>query len=379
MPGQNWKFCPSKKSTKEEKAASCPPAIGSPGRDSIINVISAPQKVKTIDPITASPTTEEYVKVEFSYDRVVDGVKYHQSGTGYMDTTYLSKKKTKSFYSARNSPKTICPPDSKDPQSKIKAVANQIADLQKSTQNLSISGKAEALSEVVGFCPLKPPTEMPKFKDTKKNIYDEKILPVLLSLKIPKITDETGKPISREQMIEIDSLARTLYGEMAICYRRGLQYPMAVAKMILNRAKNTARAGEFIQPPHSERAPPITQVCTTPSQFSMWLKNIKNVGANEPLHHGFCPPTKKDEPYWNSDAASGFEYDIWKNTMRIATEAILYPSEFEKRTSEITGYHYTSGIGKFYNMTQVKPTIEGKKIERSECLEIWKEKEKKSN
>lgn len=374
--GQNWKYC-KKTIDPNTKKKICAEAVGWPKRDAVINVLEAPIKVKTKDAVTDAESEEEYSKIEFTYTRKgEDGKIHHQKGTGYIETSYLSKTKTSSFYTAQNKVESkICPPATNDPQSKLKQSVEKLPDLASSIGNLTLEKKADLLSSVVGFCPLKPPTKTPGPFKGKGNVYDQAVLPTLLKAKIPKLTNEENKQMTRDEMIQIDTLARTLYGEMAICYRRGLQYPMAVAKMILNRTENEGRKSEFISPPHSSKAPPLTQVCTTPSQFSMWLKNIGG-SKNQTLHHGLCPPTTPNGPYWKSDQASAFEYDIWKNTIRIATEAILYPKKFKARTQQITGYHYTSGLGKFYDMTQVRPSIEGKKIDRSACLEIWKEKEK---
>ncbi|MFZ3229050.1 MAG: hypothetical protein WA160_02505 [Pseudobdellovibrio sp.] len=366
--GQNWKYCTRSKDNKD-----CADAIGWPNRDSKITVLGESFKAKTKDPITNETVIEEYTQIEFEYDRVskVTGETLHQTGIGYVETSYLSKKKTSGFYKAVNAnPKVICPPG-KDAQAKIKSDTQPFKDLTASIENLTLEKKAEILAKTVGFCPLKPPTKMPSKFTAGVNVYDEKILPTLKSAPLPKIKNENNKDISRDELIQIDSLARTLYGEMALCFRRGLQYPMAVARVIMNRAENKSRASEFIKPPHVADAPDLTKVCTTPSQFSMWLKKIDGV-PNQTLHHGLCPPIEKGAPFWNSNQAPGYEYDIWKNTMRIATEAILYPIKFKKRTSEINGYHYTSGMGKFFKMKQVIPSIEGKALDRSSCLEIWK-------
>lgn len=371
-PGQNWKTL--WRCTAKKKKEDCDQSIGWPGRDAQIIVLEKPVIAETIDPLTGKLVDEEYVKVEFSYSRKgADGVVHYQKGIGYVESSYISKSKTKGFYKASNTEKDKdCPPDKKDAQSKIKSATKDFKDIAISTANLSLEKKAELLNKTVGFCPLKPPTKTPTNLDPKQNVYDQKILPTLMKAEVPRITDENSKPMTRSQMIEIDTLARTLYGEMGRCYRKGLQYPMAVAKIILNRTENEKRSSEFTDPPHSVNAPTLTKICTTPSQFSMWLKNIKGV-ANQTLHQGLCPPIQKDAPFWKANAADALEADIWKNTMRIATEAILYPTQFKARTKQIDGYHYTSGVGAFYNMKKEIPSIEGKKIDRAACIEIWKE------
>lgn len=348
-------------------------AIGWPGRDAKITVLSPPLKAKARDFVTGETYEEEYVQIEFSYDRKgAKGEMLHQKGIGYIESEYISKTETKSFYKAQNTKKAPpCPIKTAEPQAKIKEATSSFKDIAQSSSNLSLEKKADLLSEVVGFCPLKPPTKAPGPFKENQNVYDQAILPKLLTAKVPAVRDEDNKPMTRDQMIQIDTLARTLYGEMGLCYRRGLQYPMAVAKIILNRTNNTELRKDFIAPPHSDKAPALTQICTTPTQFSMWYKNI-NGKRNKTLHQGFCPPKKVNEPFWNADQASKYEADIWKNTMRIATEAVLYPKVFNKRTEEVDGYFYTSGVGKSGKKKKVNPSIAGKQIDRDECLEIWK-------
>jgi hypothetical protein len=352
----------------------CVDGIGWLGRDARITVVGPSKKAKTRDILTDEIIDEDYTEIEFSYDRIgANGKMIHQAGRGFIESSYLEKKKTKSFYTAQNSrASSICPPDKTDPQSKIKKDTSVFKDIGDSSANLSLEKKAAVLSETVGFCPLKPPTKNPIGFEKNQNVYDQFVLPTLLQSPIPKMTNESGKQITRDELIQIDTLARTLYGEMGKCYRKGLQYPMAVAKVILNRTDNSDRQNEFIFPPHSSKVPTLTKVCTSPSQFSMWLKSI-NSKPNITLHQGLCPPREANKPFWKSDTASKNEADIWKNTMRIATEAVLYPKKFKERTKEVNGYFYTSDVGSFFKMKKTVPSIEGKPIDNPKCLEMWKE------
>lgn len=265
--------------------------------------------------------------------------------------------------------------ETSNPQAGLKDIAKQFTPLTKSIENLSVAQKSDQLSKIVGFCPLAPPTQKPTYAG-KDNVYDHYILPGIKKQPVPKIRSESGDMMTQSQLIEIDALARTLYGEMAQCYKHGLQYPMAVAKMIQNR-KVSNRDREFIKPPHAAGKPKTAQIATTPTQFSMWHRTIAGK-KNNPLHHGLCPPQKPGQPFWRSKSTPKQENDIWLNTVRIATEAVLHPKEFNRRTGEIKGFHYSSGMSANPNswmkkMQQVQPTIEGRKIERNACLEVWME------
>lgn len=375
-PGMNWSTC-TIQFDKVTKAEKCKEAVGWPSRDAKIKVISPPVKAKVFNPYIEEEVEENYVKVEFEYTRTgKDGKEHHQKGEGYIELAYLSRSVRNPFYGAQNS--ATKQPDcdkNKNPQAQLKDLSKQIAPLAKSIENLSISKKAEEISKVVGFCPLNPATKKPAYTG-KENVYDHFILPGLKKKRLPQVKTEKGEAMTQAQLIEIDSMARTLYGEMAQCYKHGLQYPLAVAKIIQNR-KNSNRDREFIKPPQAIGKPKTAQVATTPSQFSMWHKIIAGK-KNNPLHHGLCPPQKPGQPFWRSKSTPKQENDIWVNTVRIATEAVLHPKEFERRTTEITGFHYSSGMSDRPNawmkkMQQVNPSIQGRKIERDACLEIWME------
>lgn len=380
-PGQNWKYCKKEKDPVTKKD-SCSEAVGWPDRDSTIRVIGPSLKFKTIDPITDEPTLENYTEIEFSYQRKgADGKIHQQKGKGYIESFYLSKKHNSGFYSAKSSTKENCPPK-KDSQSALKKIENTFKNLTQSVENLSVSQKAESLSAIVGFCPLKPPTLFPKNLPSG-SVYDALIVPRLMATSPPAIKDEDGNLMTKQDVVAVDALARTMYGEMARCYRKGLQYPMAVARMAVNRAENKKRRQEFIKPPQSDNKPDLAKVTTSASQFSMWRKMKKNKKENKPLHQALCPPTEKNQPFWKSNQAPAVEANIWKNTMRIATEAVLYPKQFKRRTAEIDGYFYTSDLAHlkndkkarpfFKDMERSYPAIEGRTISDGNCLEIWKE------
>jgi hypothetical protein len=375
-PGLNWSTCTTQFDPVPQ-AEKCKEAVGWPSRDAKITVLGPPVKAKILDLYTEQEVEENYVEVEFAYTRLGKDNKIHQQkGRGFIEMAYLSRSVRNPFYGAQTSElkKPDCD-ENKNPQAKLKELSKQLTPLAKSVKNLSISKKADEISKIVGFCPLDPSTKTPNYGG-KKNVYDHFVLSALKKKPVPKVRTETGENMTQTQLIEIDSLARTLYGEMAGCYKYGLQYPLAVAKMIQNR-KNSDRDREFIKAPHESEKPKIAKIATTPSQFSMWQSMISGKN-NNPLRHGLCPPQKTGEPFWRSKSAPKQENDIWINTVRIATQAVLHPKEFDRRTKEIKGFHYSSGMAERPNkwmkkMTQINPSIQGRRIERNACLEIWME------
>ncbi len=397
--GMNWKNCTKVFDPKTGKDK-CKEAKGWPSRDAQITVLGEPVKAKTVDPLTGEDIEETYVKVKFKYSRLgEDDIIHDQEGEGYIELYNLSKKSRKGFFSTQNSSdkiKTFCPPDHKNPNAETKKIQEVTKPLAESIGKLDITKAAKELNQIAGFCPVKPANEFPKNLKPKVNSYDDLILPGLRSATLPKILNEDGQEMSHEDLINIDSMARTLYGEMGKCFRYGLQYPIAVAKVIVNRANDKKHQKTFIQPPHDPNKPKLSKAATTLSQFSMWQKTATLVnkktketytGPNGPLHQGLCPPRERGQPFYGSKEASQFENDIWTNALRISTEAVLSPKQFEKRTEKLTETNYTSNLAKDRNtaklsrgarfinkMDQVFPVIEGRKIDNNVCLEVWKEK-----
>ncbi len=396
--GMNWKSCKRQVVDPVTQKLKCLDAVGWPSRDAKITVLGPPEKEWTVDPFSGEQVEETYVKVEFDYFRLgEDDVIHHQKGQGYIELYNLSRSARNPFFGAQSAPRprasAVCEPTKTDAMSGLKNILKSLNPLGQSVQKLDVTKAAVEINKVAGFCPLVPPTRYPQNLN-KKSSYDQLILPGLKAAKVPLIAKEDGKPMSQDDLINIDSVARTLYGEMGRCFRYGLQYPMGVAKVIVNRNNSPRFYRTFVQPPHEVGKPMMSKVATTASQFSMWQKsNVvidkktnKMVKApNGPLHQGLCPPREKGKPFYRSSQATQYENDIWTNAMRIATEAVLYPKQFSKRTDDVSDMHYTSDLAKLKNtenlphgarfinkMRQVHPVIEGRTIDRDKCLEIWK-------
>lgn len=405
-PGLTSKNCKKKVDSANNKSM-CENAVGWPGRDANISVIGKPVEVATIDPLTEVVTKDSYVKINFTYTTLGQSgeIKLH-SGTGYIDQEVLTTKKLPPIYSknrkqplllAKPTKKKICVSASATASSALVELANTMGELKEVAMlaknkrrppNLSVLKSAQALSHLVGFCPLSPATKFPEKKLLKGNPYDNLVYPRLKRAKLPYIAREDRTAMTHDDLINIDSMARTLYGEMAQCYKYGLHYPMAVAKIILNRVE---RGEVFVKKPHIDKKPLLSKVSTSLSQFSMWQPTKKAKGKilpNEPLHQGLCPPKDLGKPFYNGPEAPEEEYEIWQQTLKIATEAVLYPTTFAGRTAKVRDFHYTSNLSHYRykplkdipsgarfikKMTQVKPKINDLTVNINKCLEIWKE------
>ncbi len=356
-PGQNWKTC--------QEVAGCE-AVGWPDNQSKIQITGPAKKVSTVNPYTNQKELEEYLPVDFEYTRVVNGRAWKKQGKGWIDAAYVSKTKREAFFtdSVKDDEKE-CPPQ----QNVYKGTVQRLSNLGKSFSNHGVREIADELDQVVGECAINP--KNPQVAGA--NPYDHHVLPRLKKKSLPKVYREDGEMMTHEDLINIDALARTMYGEMASCYKHGLQYPMTVARIAVNRADDETRHALFIKDQHAAGKGDLAKVVTSPSQFSVWRKK-NGSKINGPLLMAMCPPQEQGKQFWKGSPAPRDEFDIWKNTVRIATEAVLFPNRFKNRTIQVGQYFYTSGLGKFYNMTRVTPSIEGRAVSKNACVEVWKER-----
>ncbi|AHZ85272.1 hypothetical protein Bb109J_c2585 [Bdellovibrio bacteriovorus] len=359
-PGMNWKNC--------SADPNCRP-VGWPDRDAAVEVISKPRKLKVEDPYTGQMQDEEYVQIKYSYTRERDGITYTQQGTGWVDAAYVSRSKTKAVYGAADDKSEYCPPVQKSTTGGgAKEVQKSISGIQSAIANKGVKETAAALKGSVGACVINPKNPPAAYKG--ENPFDSYVLPHLKKQAVPKVAREDGKMMTQQDLITIDALSRTMYAEMARCYKHGLHYPMAVAKIAVNRANTESRHKEFIKGSHNSGKSDLAKVVTTPSQFNLWMKT-HNGKKNGPLAHALCPPADKNKLFWSGAKPSKEEQDIWNNTLRIATEAVLFPKKFNARTSQLKQFHYTSGMDSFFGMKQVFPWIADRKVSKNACVQVW--------
>lgn len=370
-PTKNWKNC-----TKLPDG-SCKEAMGWPGRDADITVIGPDEKFKVHDPFTDKDVNETFVKVKFKYTREVTGsngqiTEYKKEGEGYIPKYALTSTKQAAIY-ANTTKKTTpaaakdCPPTHNDEGKKSAQNGNDIARMAKGQ---SVVSAADEISKVVGKCLVSPPTSRPS-NLPNSNVFDAWVVPKIKAQPVPKLKNEQNKAMTQADLINIDALARTLYGEMGGCFKRGLQYPMAVARVALNRLDNEAKWQEFTGTNvtrTNQPIPKLAKLLTTPEKFNNWTGRTNN----GPLHQSLCPPTQAGKPFWNENSASKEEAAIWKNAVRIATEAVLYPNQFKSRSPGMKNVHfYTSGMGSYSNSKRVHASVDGRSLANSDCVELW--------
>lgn len=398
-------------------------------------------------------TLRTYTEVDFAYDR--SGKKI--SGRGWVAQDLVSFEPVDPSYSEIVAKKAgqvqswlkekwdkVCAPSTVSSAQVSSQPSrnnlNDIADVSKAAQNevaaenkkrRTVAGIATELSASIGKCVLKPPDKAPE-KFSSSIVYDQFVLPSVKKLPLPNgILKENGQPLNRNDLIDIDALARTLYAEMASCTPIGAQYPMAVARVIRNREEamqaNQNYMQEFIRKnsEHDSRKTLLCKAATSPVLFSAWnqkiidskalkaarkaevkalnKKGIKGWDAvkkarqtiqpdaekgsyyktnDSGLLHTLCPPSDPKGICYTGAVPDKNSAIAWENTIRIAVEAVLFPKQFNAKTAELEGIkHYTSDRDRFYDFKQVNPSIEGRKISSSRCLNLWRpmtEAEKKA-
>lgn len=173
-----------------------------------------------------------------------------------------------------------------------------------------------------------------------------------------------GEPVTGEKMFAIDAIARTIFGEMRGCFRNGIRYPMAVARVIMNRAYFVSKNGRTV--PFVKATSPdykkmkieeiVPFVTSSSAQFSPWNRDDPN------LSHVLCPQ--------NMDAETR---KIWRKSVEIATSAILDRKQFAKETGQVTQLHFSSGMTPSWakNYSLETPKVGDSPIDSARCLKLW--------
>jgi hypothetical protein len=266
----------------------------------------------------------------------------------------------------------------------------------------TLESAVESIKGYLGHCPLTPSNNFPQDWFQKKNakphgrsqnFYDQKALSLLENQwkqtpesERPQIPDpqspEKKKPVTKEDLINIDVLARTLYAEMHSCFQRGLQYPMAVAKIALNRSLSETSAYQRTRDQDSQSKEALAKVLLAPSQFSVWNYPQNRTDRNKTSLMTLCPT---HDPYssqnWKGEAPGDQDLFAWNQSVRIATETVLFQEQFMKRTEEVTHLYYTSGqTARIPNKTLVDRDVfiqdrlvheSKKKRTPSTCISLW--------
>lgn len=182
-----------------------------------------------------------------------------------------------------------------------------------------------------------------------------------------------GVALGMNHLFAIESMARTIYGEMRGCTKYGMRYPMAVARVIMNRAADVSKKGvseNFIAPKsegfksnsvgedkrffkNADELMIVPHLFEAPRQFSTWNRGDAN--NDEAL----CPKTESPE---------------WKAALNISVLAVMKDPEFMRKTENLAGVkYYTSGIVPSWGAQELEgKSVDGQPVDKKSCLRFWK-------
>ncbi|MFL5815193.1 MAG: hypothetical protein ACJ763_16570 [Bdellovibrionia bacterium] len=339
--------------------------------------------VEMEDPITHEIRWQLFYKVKFTHKSKKSAADVTE-GEGWVNADYIRNDIVRNDeedqlgqlikkLDKKDDPK--CAPDRKHTAPHAKAVV----EAKEALQPLAEEEIVERISPHLGKCLLDDSLNVPELgKGT--SAFDSTVLKHWKEASTPKdIPSPLSGKLTKSDLVNIDTFARTIYGEMASCFDNGLQYPMAMAKVVSNRV-------EYIQKHEGEATPfapesirdklkgSFSAVLTHPYQFSVWNKKIDGK-TNPSLKQVLCPPRDPEAKFWPKVKPSKKESGIWKESIRIAIEAVLFPEKFRKKTEHVNELYYTSGLGYFMQGFQrAYHAVMGKPVSRGRCIELWRKK-----
>lgn len=176
--------------------------------------------------------------------------------------------------------------------------------------------------------------------------------------------DISGSGLRSDQLLTLDSMARTLYGELRSCSSSDPGFYKAVARVLVNRAALVKADGTF--PPFVKdpitKGQPVTKILpkvqASSYQISSWNQGDMNLKVN------LCPLNKATERDTNA----------WKMAVMVAWQVLTQREKFLEETKTITETHYSSGmIPSWSNSKKQRVAFEvsGRTYENSRCLILW--------
>ncbi|MGZ3803012.1 MAG: hypothetical protein ACXVCE_11685 [Bacteriovorax sp.] len=155
------------------------------------------------------------------------------------------------------------------------------------------------------------------------------------------------KSITKDQMLSIDALARTLYGEMreAECSGDTSSYYKEITRVLLNRAALVKKKGGVVEkfispeslnkignPANASLFKILPHVISSEAQISSWNTNDDN------LRNNLCP-----DPQGNGNSAA------WELAKAVALEAVLNTKNFLDETKNLSSaLFYASKIRPYW-------------------------------
>lgn len=182
-----------------------------------------------------------------------------------------------------------------------------------------------------------------------------------------------GRAVYPIHAYAIESLARTIYGEMRGCLRKGNRYGMAVARVVHNRAIDIQKHGlreSYVNP---KSAGMKEELVTDSARTQMKMSSTMQI-----IPHLF--EANKQFSVWNRGDANNrailcpdLNSKEWQTSLDIASAAVLKDPEFMKATDDVKVRHYTSGMeAPWKGLTEQKNvSVGGLPVDDPKCLRFW--------
>ncbi len=341
-----------------------------------------------------------FLDVKYSY---VDPKTYKEvKGTGWMSATRLDKEKKAPVYQTTpDKDQNSCPAN-------LAQISKAVYQETEAEFNKRLNTVVDQLLPYFGRCPFSNPRELIKHKiPAQQLVYENKLLPMLSRTSYPTNLSD-GSQLSFQDFLKIDAYSRDNIGEMGRCFDKGLEYPMAEQALLINRAEFVDKANEkklpelaaiFVRENHKDYSNDV-KVATEPIQISLWnnYQNGKNLNG---IGQALCPPSNPDKEFWTNFYVSKKhtkkkmaksendskkkidpnqprkpiedEYNIWKQAVKIAVEAVLFRPHFKARVKELEDlFHYTSSGATIKGLEPVKGLkVNGKYLTDTDCIRVW--------
>lgn len=352
-----------------------------------------------------------YYQVEVDYGvRGSDGTTRYNTSRVWVEEKYLIdhsrpsdtevEKASAALEGRLNPQKDTCPDgissgaSSRDERRNTQALQDISEHLQ-STELQREKQIANLIGSHVGHCGFNPPLEQNPGWNLDSTIYDQAVLPKINSQGLPQdqLQRLVGRRVTRDDLINIDVLARTIYSEMGKCFENGVEYPMAIAKVALNRADFLERngfsscwsKGRNFQDPFNVsdttgggNRPTLSRVLTAKDQFSVWNPRDKGTFNKAGLQQALCPPASHQNYYWKTTSnghrarTPPFEREIWAKTLEISIQAVLFPERFKERTRGVPDFFYTSRLQEQGGRQRVVRQIGHRQLASQGCLNLFR-------
>lgn len=350
IPGKTWRDCGPQVPENERPCVAWPRG----GPETKLKIRDG-KVIEEVDPVTGQRRPQLYYLVDVEYPTVEHGTKQER---GWVSAQLVRSDPLPRSDLSLGEVQYTAPPDKKpDCKCGPKTPRDQIKE-QLEIARLQPSELARQALRHVGACVsgrANPASAANPFRSFLGNHW---------AARRDQVYFRQGEHnITGQQMFAIDAIARTIFGEMRGCFRNGIRYPMAVARVILNRAYYVKAKGKtlpFVKDTQNYQSMSVEEivpfVASASAQFSPWNRDDPN------LRHVLCPE--------RMDAESR---RIWEKSVEIATSAILDRTQFGRDTQQVSHLHFSSGMtpGWAANYSLDTPRVGSAPIDSPRCLRLW--------